>query len=767
MKAAAHLRGTLRVRLMLAWARLRRVARSKNVRAVGAAVLTLALLTSLRAYDPSIITELKERTFDAYQRLKPRTYQDLPVRIVDIDEASIAEYGQWPWPRTRLAALTRRLAELGAGVIAYDVIFSEPDRTTPSRLANDLKDSGMPDIDLTMKLLGSLPDHDRAFAEAIGKTSVVLGFAASNAVNDKRPPVRAGLAFVGATPTKVLAPFRGTVSSLPILNDAAAGIGGINLSSRDRAGIVRRVPMLLSDGTSIYPGLAIEALRVAQGQKGIIVRGTGSSGDSDTGHAALIDMRVGAFKLPLTSNGESWIYFSRNRPERYVSVKDVLDPAKEAEVKPRLDGAIVLVGSSAAGLMDSRATPLGEVVPGVAIQAQLIEQIIAQDFIERPDWTNGLEIVLTVLLGALVTGLVLAFGARFSFFAGGVVFVAAVAGSWIAFSQFRLLIDPIFPSLAALATYIAVERVLHVASDHEKKFVRQAFGQYLAPELLAQLENSPHAMRLGGESREISVMFMDVRGFTPISEALTATELVDFINMLLSPLSDAIQDELGTIDKYIGDSIMAFWNAPVDVPDHATRACRAALRMREAVNALNESDAFGFAARGFKDPRVRIGVGINAGLACVGNMGSQRRFNYSAMGDVVNVAARIESASKGLNTDLVVSEDLARQVRGIALLEAGEIPLKGKSRPTKIYAIAGDETIAASSEFAAWSRQHDVLLAAIKAGDVRGAVAALASCREHAGEDMRDFYLHFADQIAALDAVPPQQPALAGKLAHQ
>jgi len=766
MKTAAHLRGTSRVRIMLAWARLRRLMRNKNLRAIGAAMVTLVVLTSLRAYDPRIITELKERTFDAYQRLKPRDYADLPVRIVDIDEASIAEYGQWPWPRTRLAALTRRLAELGAGVIAYDVVFSEPDRTTPSRLANDLKDSGAPDRDLTMKLLASLPDHDVAFAEAIGKASVVLGFGARNAANDTRPPVRAGLAFAGDKPTKVLAPFHGTVSSLPILNEAAAGIGGINLSSQDRAGIVRRVPMLFSDGTGIYPGLAIEALRVAQNQKGFIVRGTGSSGDSDTGHAALIDMRVGAFKLPLTSNGESWVYFSRSRPERYVSVKDVLDPAREAAIKPRIDGAIVLVGASAAGLMDSQASPLGGLVPGVEIQAQLIEQIIAQDFIERPDWTNGLEIVLTVLLGILVVGLVLAFGARFSFFAGGVVFLAAVAGSWVAFSHFRLLIDPIFPSLAALATYIAVERVLHVASDSEKKFVRQAFGQYLAPELLAQLENSPQAMRLGGESRDISVMFMDVRDFTPISETLTATELVDFINMLLAPLSDAIQDELGTIDKYIGDSIMAFWNAPVDVEDHATRACRAALKMRDAVNALNESDAFGFAARGFADSRVRIGVGINAGLACVGNMGSQRRFNYSAMGDVVNVAARIESASKGLKADLLVSEDVARQVRGIALLEAGEIPLKGKSRPTKIYAIAGDETMAASSAFAEWSRLHGALLAALKAGHADAAAAALASCRELAADAMRDFYQHFDDQLAALGKAQSRQPASAGNLAQ-
>lgn len=766
MKGLARFRGPMMGHAILLWARFRRLTRSKNGRAVGAAIATLVALTLLRAYDPRIVSELKERTFDAFQRLKPRPYTNLPVRVVDIDEASIAEYGQWPWPRTRLAALTRRLGELGAGVIAYDVIFSEPDRTTPSQLATDLKDSGVPGLDLTVKLLAGLPDHDRLFADAMGKTSVVLGFAASNDANDKRPPVRGGLAFVGVNPTSVISPFRGTVSSLPVLNEAAAGIGGINVSARDSSGIVRRVPMLFSDGSHIYPGLAVEALRVAQNQKGIVVRGTGSSGDADTGRAALIDMRVGDFKLPLTSNGESWVYYDRNRPERFVSVKDVFDPAKESVVKPRIDGGIILVGTSAAGLLDARATPLGGLVPGVAIQAQLIEQIIAQDFIDRPDWANGLEIILTLLLGALVAALVLTFGARFSFYAGGVVFAAAVAGSWIAFSHFRLLIDPIYPSLAALATYVAVERVLHLASDHEKKFVRQAFGQYLAPELLAQLENSPQAMRLGGESRDISVMFMDVRGFTPISEALSATELVDFINTMLAPLSDAIQDELGTIDKYIGDSIMAFWNAPVNVADHPTRACRAALKMRAAVKSLNELDAFGFAGRGFKDPRVRIGVGINAGFACVGNMGSQKRFNYSAMGDVVNIAARIESTSKSFHTDLLVSEDVAHLVTGIALLEAGEILLKGKSKPTKVYAVAGAETVAASPEFIELTRLHGWLLSSIATGNAKDAGAALAACRGLAVEDVLDLYEYFAEEVEALGPVASLLPA-PGKLAHQ
>src|SRR5262249_21058488 len=229
-------------------------------------------------------------------------------------------------------------------------------------------------------------------------------------------------------------------------------------------------------------------------------------------------------------------------------------------------------------------------------------------------------------------------------------------------------IDPIYQSLATALTDVAAERVLHVAAAQEKKFVRQAFGQYLAPELLSRLEPSPQAMQLGGEDRDITIMFMDVRGFTPISEQLTATELVGFINTLLAPLSDAIQSELGTIDKYIGDSIMAFWNAPLDIADHTTRACRAALKMREVVQGLTDVDAFGFSGRGFEDSTVRIGIGLNAGMACVGNMGSQKRFNYSAMGDVVNVAARIESATKSFGVDVLVSEDVCRAAPGMAFL---------------------------------------------------------------------------------------------------
>jgi adenylate cyclase len=742
-------------------ARLRRFARSKHGRATGAALAVLAALTWLRAESPWIVTELQERTFDAYQRLQPRAYQDFPVRIVVIDEASIATYGQWPWPRTRLAAVTNRLAELGAGAAAFAVIFPEPDRTSPKQLLGDLQKAEGPDRDRAAALLESLPDHDRQFADAMKKATVVLGFAASPAQNDTRPAARAGLAFVGVKPTDVLAPFAGAVANLPVLDEAAAGVGGINLSQRDRSGVIRRIPMLFSDGERIYPGLASEALRVAQGQKGIVVRGTGASGETDSGHAALLDMRIGDFRVPLTDDGEAWLYYDRDRPERYVSVKDLLDPAREAQVRPRIEGSIILVGTSAAGLADSRATPLGQIMPAVAVHAQLIEQILAQDFITRPDWANGLEIIVTVLLAALVAVMLLSFGAQFSLIAGVVALVLAVAGSWFAFSHFRLLLDPIYPSLAAITMYIAIERTLRVASDKEKKFVRQAFGQYLAPELLARLESSPKAMELGGEAREITVMFMDVRGFTPISEALSATELVDFINTLLGPLSAAIQSELGTIDKYIGDSIMAFWNAPLDIADHPMHACRAALKMRDAVQQLNEDDAFGFEGRAISGAQVKIGVGLNFGIAAVGNMGSEVRFNYSAMGDVVNVAARIESTTKEFGVDLLVSEELANAAKGVALLEAGEILLKGKSRPSKLFALVGDETVSGSPEFAELSRLHGALVRSLAARDANEAAAALAACRAIAPDVLSGLYDRFHDRIGELTAATPQKRAQA------
>jgi adenylate cyclase len=717
------------------------------------AVLTSVSLAELRILDPAFVQAVRERTLDTYQRYRPREYRDLPVRVVDIDERSLALYGQWPWPRTRVAELTRRLVDLGASVVCYDVLFAEPDRSSPQRFVSEIEYADPREAEQVQALVSRLPDHDQIFARALHEAPSVLGFAAIPGARADWPPVRAGLAFAGTDPKTILPPMQGAAGSLPLLNDAARGIGGISLNAGETSGVVRRIPMLFSNGTHLYPSLSIEALRVAFGADSILVRSTGSSGEANTGQAAIVGLRVGDLQIPLTAQGELWLYFDRNRAERYVSAADVLDPAKADEIREKLEGQVAFVGTSAVGLLDNRVSPLGEEIPGVAIHAQAVEQVLSGNFLSRPDWADGLEIGLTVVLGVGIALLLLVLGAQYTFVIGGLATAATLLGAWLAFTRAGLLFDPIFPAASGLAVYLGTTGLLYIFTDRERRFVRQAFGQYLAPELLEQLERSPDVMRLGGEVRELSIMFMDVRDFTPLSERLTAPELIHFLNQLFSPLSDAICAELGTIDKYIGDSIMAFWNAPVAVPDHPARACRAGLKMVEAVRKLSAEDAFGFRANGYDDLKVRIGIGINTGEACVGNMGSERRFNYSVVGDAVNTAARLESSCKAVGAELLISEPTAALVPDFAMLEVGEVPLKGKARPAKVFALLGDESFAKSPTFQDLARRHAVLIEAIAARSVANARAALERCRELAPD--LQIYASLEGKVSALETAEP------------
>jgi adenylate cyclase len=734
--------------------------RSKTALVVAVAAGVIAAVTLLRLIDPRFLVEMREHTFDAYQQIHPRPYGDYPVRIVDIDDASLAVLGQWPWPRTRLAALVNRLNELGAAVVAFDAVFAEPDRATPERIANELHGAADADLRPFRDLLSRLPDYDQVFATAIEPARVVGGFTPLPAKNDRRPPRKAGIASQGLAASKIIRPrFQGATTNLPIIDRALKGVGGIIISVDDRTGIVRRVPMLYSDGVEVYPGLVAEALRVAQTGGSIITRSTSASGELDSGRAALVGMRIGTLPLPLTPNGELWLYYDRDRPERYVSVKDVLDPSRDAEIRPRIEAQIVFVGTSARGLLDSRMTTLGAYVPGVSIHAQMAEQIVSQTFLNRPDWADGAELTATILLGVLLTFILLALGSGVALAVGAAAISLGVAGSWHAFSSYGVLLDPIYPSLGALAVTFAVTGVLYVTTDRERRFVREVFGQYHAPELLAKLERAPHLMRLGGEIRPLSIMFMDVRGFTSISEQLSAEELVHFLNKLLSPLSDAIEGELGFIDKYVGDAIMAFWNAPLDIPDHAARACRAALRMRSAITVLNAADAFGFKAGGHAQPEVHIRIGINTGEACVGNMGSETRFNYSALGDAVNVASRVESSAKNFGVDILVAQDTARAASDFAFLEAGEQSLKGKSHATLLFALVGGPEVAAGESFRQLAAAHARLIAALPAGDGAAAAEALRSCRALATPELSTFYDRFEARVCSLTTGPASEAA--------
>jgi len=315
-----------------------------------------------------------------------------------------------------------------------------------------------------------------------------------------------------------------------------------------------------------------------------------------------------------------------------------------------------------------------------------------------------------------------------------------VSAVWLAFVRSGLLIDVTFPAFAGAAVFLAMTAYRFFVADRERRFVRRAFSRYVSPSLLAEIQRDPGRLKLGGQVREITVMFSDVRGFTPISEKLDPEELVVFLNQLLGEMSRLVMARDGTVDKYIGDALMAFWNAPLDIAGHEEKACLATLDMRRALREMTESDAFGFSAKGLS---ARIGIGLNTGEAVAGNLGSAERFDYSAIGDAVNVASRVESASKDVGFDILVTASVAEAAPDLAFLDAGTIALKGKSNPVPIFILLGDAEMARSAQFRALKARHDALMtrrAGAPAKDIETEFKALADEGEALVPGLAQFY---------------------------
>lgn len=651
-------------------------------------VIALTLLTGLMALrftDPAFLTSIRELTFDGYQRLVPAPETNNSVTILEIDEASIAELGQWPWPRTQLAKLVERLGTLGAKVIAFDMVFAEPDRLSPAVLSKALQQE---DTNLFTELFkeptATLQDNDKVFAQSMAQHPVVLGFATqTNASTQRLPTGHDSFAFAGPAPTEAAPRFQSALTSLPVLEEAATGVGGIAVSLDDTGGVVRRVPLVFSDGTALYPSLVTESLRIALGEKTIMIRSWGIGASS----ASISELKIGDYRIPTSAKGELWPHFRQDPMKGALSVKDLLSDQRWEEKRPQIEGKIVLIGASATGLLDLRTTPLGQTVPGVSIHAQAIEQILDGHTLARPDWAIGAELIATAIGGsAIIIGFLL-LGSLMAALIGAALVFSFFGISFGLFSADLLLLDPVFPTAATLIIFATCAALFYFVTDREKRFVRQAFGHYLAPALVQRLENQRAPLVLGGEMREITVMFLDVRDFTSISEDLTPEEVIQFLNTLFTPLSDIIQETGGMIDKYLGDSIMAIWNAPVDMANHADQACLAATRMLSRLDELNQQDAFGFKQKQLAHTDVKIGIGLNTGPACVGNMGSTKRFNYSAIGDTVNVASRIEASTKEIGNPILTSGTTAEAAKNFAFTEVGSFALKGKKGEARLFAL--------------------------------------------------------------------------------
>jgi adenylate cyclase len=682
------------------------------------AVLAAAL--ALRIFDPAPVARMRLAVFDSMLTASPRAAdQTFPVRVLDIDEASLAEFGQWPWPRTRLAEIINKLSEAGARTITIDLILAEPDRWNAANIAKEL--SSVPGFEPLGQRAANLPSNDTVLATAVAKAPVVMGLSADRAITRQLPDARAPFATAGDDPKLFVPSFEGGVGPLPALAEAATGLGAVNwLPETDQ--VIRRVPLLISAGGKLYPSLSLETIRVTQDPSAtILVRSSGASGILSFGEQTGIDsIRVGEVILPTDAQGELWLKFAPYDPRRTLSARDLLAGKID---KSEIEGRIFFIGASATGLMDLRTTPLAATVPGVEVHAQALEQMLSGDHLVRPAWATGAELIFILVAGLLSAALIAQSQtvARYIATSGAVAaailtlvaITAVVALSWLAYRN-GLLIDPVYPALALIAVYLVGSLTSYVRSEADRARIRSAFGYYVSPAVVEELAQEPGRLKLGGETRDVTLLFADVRGFSRLSEGMDAENLVRFVNTLFTPLADEILAHRGTIDKFMGDAVMAFWNAPLTDADHARQACRTALAMQRSIVARN-------AARAEETEPVRLGIGLNTGDCVVGNVGSPQRFDYSVLGDVVNTASRLEEMTKTYGVPIIVGEQTAAAASGFALIEIGTAAIRGKDRSEKLFALMGDETLAADSRWSNLQPHLSAYAKAMAAGDTLAA----------------------------------------------
>lgn len=594
------------------------------------ALLTLTLLVTVRLYDPSFVESTRLRYFDTVITSKAPTPNN--IYTVNIDEASLDKYGQWPFNRQIYANLIDDLYSRNAGLVVFDVLMPEKDRQGGDKaLSTVLKTQG----------------------------TVILANAPSE--KNKNNPKVPGTAIINSDYMNQIVQYPGIIANIPELENVAAGVGITN-TLPEIDGVNRRLPLLVMSQGKIYPNLALETLRVASGDSTVQVK---------LFEGGVEKMRLPAFGPIATDElGRVWIDWSQQ--SKSVSAVDL----------PKdFGGSIVVVGPSAAGIANPLSTAKGAVWPQDVL-ASAIATITNGVNIQRPDWATGAEVLLIVVLSIVSIYL-----SRWKY--GFIPFLAIIAGiyygSRYGYIHYMYLFDCVYPMFALALVYTHVYTVKFITELNQKLQIKKQFGTYLSPALVEKLQKNPELLKLGGESRELSIMFTDVRGFTTISEhyGKDVQGLTQIMNRYMTAMTAKIIENNGTLDKYIGDAQMAFWNAPLDEPNHAKLAVKTALEMMESLDAFNKE----ITAEGI--PAFGMGLGINTGTVVVGNMGSSQRFDYTCLGDSVNLASRLEGQSKPYGVKMILGELTAEQVKDeYPVVELDTIAVKGKTEGVKIYTLA-------------------------------------------------------------------------------
>jgi adenylate cyclase len=629
--------------------------------------------------------------------------------------------------------------------IGFDIVFAEPDRMSPSIAETSFRNLD----DDTRNKLRNLPSNDEVFAQAIRRARVVVGQAGSATAaprSEAEAALQTGFAVRGPDATPFLVTFAGLLRNVPVIEQAAAGRGVFSVLP-ERDGIVRRVPLVMRAQGAMVPSLSIELLRVVTNSSAILVR---------TDQAGVQSVAVPDLQVPTDQNGRFWVHFNKHDPARYVSAKDVLQGRVPRD---RVEGKLVLIGTSAVGLLDVKTTPVSAAMPGVEIHAQILESALTKSSLTSPNYAVGVELLVAVFVGLAIIIVAPIFRASLVIAFGAIVAAALIGTSWYVYSQYNLLIDFTYPLISSALVYLALVFMNYVKEQKQRQQIRAAFGYYLSPALVEQLARSPEKLALGGEERRMTVLFSDVRGFTTISEYYKHDPqgLTRLMNRFLTPLTNAIIERKGTIDKYIGDAIMAFWNAPLDDPQQEINACEAALEMLARADKLNQQFKREAEQNGGKYMPLNVGIGLNTGPCVVGNMGSDFRFNYSVLGDTVNVASRLEARTKDYRIPIVIGAQTEQQAKEkFATMEIDRIQVKGKTEPETVFTVLGHAELRQDPNFQQLRDLTAGMLRSYREQDWKQALEAMEFCRK-TGErfGIAALYDMYAERIEAFRRTPP------------
>ncbi len=685
---------------------------------------------------------MEEYLYDARLRWNMPGTLDERIVIVDIDERSIAREGHFPWQRDKMAELVNTLFDhYGVRVLAFDMVFAEPEESTALQLIDQLRTA---EADLPLDALQDQWETDRLFAESVIARDVVLGFVFKQAVREREE------ATTGLLPTPSL--FAEQLESVDIPFYEAAGFVG-NFTDLQSAGefgaffsyprlddVTRITPLMQAYEGDVYESLGMAAARLYLGNPPI--RFEFGSEEEFTG-LTLENVLVGEQRIPVDEKVQVYIPFRGVQGSfAYVSATDVL--SREATIE-RLQDKLVMVGTSSAGLLDLRATPVADAYVGVEIHANLASGILDERFMYSPSYVGGIEAV-QVAVNLLVLALLIPLLSPVMASVAILGITAVNLGLNFYLWESQQLILPLASILAAIITMAFLQITYdYFVESRRKQRLGRIFGQYIPAELVEEIDASGEELSLEGEAREMSVLFSDVRGFTTISESLEPTELTQFMNEFLTPITRIIHDHRGTIDKYMGDAVMAFWGAPLRDEQHAQHALTAALDMVEAMKQVTET----FADKGW--PPIKVGIGISSGPMNVGNMGSEFRMAYTVMGDVVNLGSRLEGQTKNYGADIIISQETAAMVEGVHLRELDLIRVKGKLVPIQIYepiCRQGDMT----PELARENERYEAALAQYRNQEFTAAKAVFTELQGKRPSPLYELYL---ERINAFLLDPP------------